>query len=187
MTIRHTDKHLGLILTATCQKFDLDLWAWPWPLSLTLTLTLKQGNSGVQTQFLASDLDLWPTILTYNPNLAKVKVDRSNSSAMRALTHRQTDTTKYIISLASRSISCSSFLAKRYHSGTNWGNTSHKKKMRNPHSPAGICILCTCSLTLSRARALKSQMLHEYLQKIVCNIFKDDNFIPITSYLLQCP
>ncbi len=54
--------------------------------------------------------------MTYNPYLAKVKVDlptkyqghRSNSSAVRALslTDRRTDATKYmyIISLASRSI-----------------------------------------------------------------------------------
>ncbi len=58
--------------------------------------------------------------LTYNPNLAKVKVDphtknqgrRSNGSAVRGRTDkrtdgqtdRRTDTTKYIISLASRSI-----------------------------------------------------------------------------------
>ncbi len=57
---------------------------------------------------------------TYNPNLAKVKVDlhtknqgrRSNGLAVRAVTDgrtdrrtdRRTDATKYIISLASRSI-----------------------------------------------------------------------------------
>ena len=43
------------------------------------------------------DLDLWPTTLTYNPSLAKVKVNfytknpghRSNSSAMRVPTHTQ--------------------------------------------------------------------------------------------------
>ncbi len=66
-----------LISTAARQKLTLtlthdldpDLWPWPWP----LTLTLKQGNIEVQTQFLA--FDLWPTTLTYNPNLAKVKVD----------------------------------------------------------------------------------------------------------------
>ena len=41
----------------------------------------------------------WPMTLTYNPNLAKVKVDpnakyqgqRSNGSAMRAHTDRRTD------------------------------------------------------------------------------------------------
>ena len=55
-----------------------------WP----LTLTSKECNSGVKTRFFAFDLAIWP--LTYNPNLAKVKVDlhteyqgrRSNSSAV---------------------------------------------------------------------------------------------------------
>ncbi len=50
--------------------------------------------------------------LTYNPILARDKVyphaknqgRRSNGSAVRALTDRRTDVTKYIISLASRSI-----------------------------------------------------------------------------------
>ena len=45
------------------------------------------------------DLDLWPTTLTYNPSLAKVKVDphakyqgrRSNSSEVRAYTNKRTD------------------------------------------------------------------------------------------------
>ncbi len=58
------------------------------------------------------DLDLWPTTLTYNPNLAKVKVhphaknqgQRSNGSSKTAqtdkLTNGQTDATKYIISPA---------------------------------------------------------------------------------------
>ncbi len=89
--------------------FDLDPWPWPRP----LTLTFKQGNSDVKTQFLAFGLDLWPKTLTYNPILAKVKVDphaknqsrRSNGSAMRSQTNgqtdRQTDPTKCIISLAS--------------------------------------------------------------------------------------
>ena len=67
---------------------DLDPWPWLRP----LTLTLKQGNSEVKAQFLACDLDLWPTTFTYNPNLAKVQVDphtknqgqRSNGSNRRA-------------------------------------------------------------------------------------------------------
>ncbi len=69
--------------------FDLDPWSWPWPLTLILTfdLTLKQGDSDVKTRFLA--FDLWPKTLTYNYNLAKVKVNlhtkyqghRSNGSA----------------------------------------------------------------------------------------------------------
>ncbi len=62
-----------LMSTATCQKFDLDLDRLPW--ARPLTLTLKQGNSEVKTRILAFDPDLWPTTLTYNPNLAKVKVD----------------------------------------------------------------------------------------------------------------
>ena len=72
-----------------------DLWPWPRP----LTLTLKQGNGDARTGFLAFDLDLWPTTLTYNPRLARVKVDphaknqgqRSNGSHRRARTHRHTD------------------------------------------------------------------------------------------------
>ena len=96
-----------LISTAACQKFDFDLWpwAWPWPwpvtltrpLTLTLTLTLKQGNSDVKTRLLTFDLDIWLTTLTYNPTLAKVKVDlyteyqgrRSNGPAVRAHTDKQ--------------------------------------------------------------------------------------------------
>ncbi len=74
---------------------DLDIWPWPRP----LTLTLKQGNSDVKTRFLAFDLDLWPTTLTYNPNLAKVKLNlhtkyqgrRSNGSAVRVSADGQTD------------------------------------------------------------------------------------------------
>ncbi len=85
---------------------DPDLWPWP------LTLTLKQGNSDVNTPFLAFYLDLWLTTLAYRPILGKVKVDphaknqgrRSNGSAVRAQTNGQMDATKCIISLASRSI-----------------------------------------------------------------------------------
>ncbi len=72
-----------------------------------LNLTLRQCNSDVKTRILAFDLDLWPTTLTSNPNLAKVKVDlhteyqghRSDGSAVRALTDGWTDATKRIISL----------------------------------------------------------------------------------------
>ena len=54
-------------------------------------MTLKQGNRDVKTRFLGFDLFLGPTTLTYNPNLARVKVDphtknhgqRSNGSAVR--------------------------------------------------------------------------------------------------------
>ena len=86
---------------------DPDLWSWPWP----LTLTLRQCNSDVNTQILAFDLDLWSSNLTFNPNLAKVKVNiqtkyqccSSNRLGMRALMDSQTDgrtnATKRIISL----------------------------------------------------------------------------------------
>ena len=50
--------------------------------------------------FWPCDLDLWPTNLTYTPNLAKVKVNYhtenegrgSHGSAVRVFTHRHTDT-----------------------------------------------------------------------------------------------
>ena len=59
-----------------------------------LTSALLLGNEN-----LPDDLDLWPTTLTYNPSLAKVKVNshtknqghRSNGSAVRVLTHRQSE------------------------------------------------------------------------------------------------
>ncbi len=42
--------------------------------------------------FFISDLDLWPTTLTYNPNLVRsYKTSRSNGSNGRARTHRQMD------------------------------------------------------------------------------------------------
>ncbi len=64
------------------------------------TLTWKQGISNVKTRFLAFDLDIWPVTLTCNPSLPTVKVDphtknqgpRSNGSAVRALTSKQTNT-----------------------------------------------------------------------------------------------
>ncbi len=72
----------------------------------------KQRNIDIQYDLSPFDLELWPTTFTYNPSLAKVKVDphakneaqRSNGIGVRELTDRQTDTTKRIISLASRSI-----------------------------------------------------------------------------------
>ena len=94
-------------------------WPFTWPLTLTstlkagpVTLTLKQLNNDVKTRFLAFDLDLWPTTLIYNPNLAKVKVNlhtefqghRSNSSAVRGGTEGQMDATKYIFSYSLRLI-----------------------------------------------------------------------------------
>ena len=66
---------------------------WPRPLTLALT----QGNSNAKTRFLAFDLDLWPTTMTFNPNLAKVNLHtksqgrRSSRSAVRVETDEQTD------------------------------------------------------------------------------------------------
>ncbi len=54
-------------------------------------------------------LDIWPTTLTYNPNLAKVNLHtkyqglRSIGAGVRALTDRQTDATKCIYLPASLS------------------------------------------------------------------------------------
>jgi len=68
------------------------------------------------TQFSLFDFNPWPTTLTYNPRLTKVKVDphaknqgqRSNGSNRRAPTDKRTGThknaTKRIISPATRSI-----------------------------------------------------------------------------------
>ncbi len=83
----------------------------PWPQN-----KLQDKKISCHNTFSQFDLDLWPTTLTYNPNLAKVKVDphakneghRSNISSMRGLTDRRadrrTDTTKRIIYPASQSI-----------------------------------------------------------------------------------
>ena len=61
-------------------------------------------NSGKDLEITLCDLDLWPATLTYNPNLAKVKVNfrtktqghRSNGLVVRVYTdthtHRQTET-----------------------------------------------------------------------------------------------
>ncbi len=121
---RHTDNYLRLVMVVVapcCPRLFLapnidgcapEIWPWPWP--RPLTLTLKQCNSDAKAQFYTFDLDLWPTTLTYNPNLAKVKgVDlhtkyqgrMSNRSSRRTqtLSDKQTDkrmdTTKCIISL----------------------------------------------------------------------------------------
>ncbi len=72
----------------------------------SLHMSLRWGQTSLNSAKLlcneiwCGDLDLWPTTLTYNPSLAKVKVNshtknqghRSNGSAVRVLTHRQTDT-----------------------------------------------------------------------------------------------
>jgi len=71
---------------------------------------------GERKQFSLFDLDLWPTTLTYNPRLAKVKINpraknqgqRSNGSNRRVPTDKRrdthTDATKRIIAPATRSI-----------------------------------------------------------------------------------
>jgi len=73
-------------------------------------------QTGERNQLSLFDLDLYPTTLTYNPRLAKVKVDphvknqgqKSNGSNRRAPTDKRTDThtdaTKRIIAPATRSI-----------------------------------------------------------------------------------
>jgi len=58
------------------------------------TCSAPQVQTGDRKHFLLFDLDLWPTTLTYNPRLAKVKIDphttnhgqRSNDSNRRAPT-----------------------------------------------------------------------------------------------------
>ena len=83
------DKHLRLVMAHIALYCTWQSWAinidrrapkyCSWPLTLKIIdpwpLTLNKGNSDVKTRFLAFDLDLWPTTLTYNPNLAKVKVN----------------------------------------------------------------------------------------------------------------
>ncbi len=90
-----------LISTAAHQKFDFEPNTWPWPQPLTLTLTfdldLKARQQWWQNTILA--FGIWPWPLTYDPNLAKVKVDphgknqgrRSNSLAGRLSADRRTD------------------------------------------------------------------------------------------------
>ena len=89
-------------LTLTLE-FDLDLWHWPLHLTLTLISSEKTLKPDVKHDLSQFDLDLWPTTLIYNPNLAKVKVDphaknqvrTSNGSNRRAQkykhTHKQTN------------------------------------------------------------------------------------------------
>ena len=56
---------------------DLDLGIWPWPLTLAwvFDLDLISSEKMLRHDLSQFDLDLWPTTSTYNPNLAKVKVD----------------------------------------------------------------------------------------------------------------
>jgi len=79
---------------------------------LRSTCSAPLVQMGERKQFYLFDLDLWPTILTYNPTLAKVKVarhaknqgQRPNGSNRRAPTDKRTEThtdvTKRIISPA---------------------------------------------------------------------------------------
>ena len=83
---------------------------------LISTCSAPLVQTGERKQFSLFDLDVWPTTLTYNPRLAKVKVDphaknqgqRSNGSNRRSptvkRTYTHTDATKRIISSATRSI-----------------------------------------------------------------------------------
>jgi len=79
---------------------------------LISTCSAPLVQTGERKQFSLFDLDLWPTTLTYNPRLAKIKVDphaktqgqRSNGSNRRVPTANghtstHTDATKRIISL----------------------------------------------------------------------------------------
>jgi len=64
------------------------------------TCSASLVHTGERKQFLLLDPNLWPTTLTYNPRLAKVKIDphaknqgqRSNGSNRRAPTDKRTDT-----------------------------------------------------------------------------------------------
>ena len=67
-----------------------------WQTDKHLWMVMSIVNSDVKTDFLAFDLDIWPKPLTYNPSLAKVKVNhhakyqgtRSNGSVVRVLKGR---------------------------------------------------------------------------------------------------
>ncbi len=108
-----THKHLALKMTLLCSLLhSAKLSPWyrllhdrnltltlsmtlTWPLTLTLTSTSKLGNSDVKN----TNFGIWPTTLTYNTKLAKVKVNlqtkqqccRSKSSGVRVVTDRQMD------------------------------------------------------------------------------------------------
>ncbi len=72
--------------------------------SVTMSLNSDQTSHHsaklLRNEILPNDLDLWPTTLTYNPSLAKVKVNshiknqchRSNGSVVRVRTDTQTHT-----------------------------------------------------------------------------------------------
>jgi len=83
-------------------------------------------------QFSLFDLDLWPTTLTYNPRLAKVKVDPRAKIKVKGQTvqigecpqtnrhtRRHMDATKRIISSAKRSIMKQKYILPQFsHDGT---------------------------------------------------------------------
>jgi len=87
---------------------------------LISTCSAPLVQTGERKKFSLIDVDLWPTTLTYDPGLAKVKVDaqaknqgqRSNGSNRTVPTdkrtdghtHTHTDDTKRIIAPATRSI-----------------------------------------------------------------------------------
>ena len=88
-----TDNSNGLVMVTRNYHW---LNSASWVLISTCSAPLVQ--TGEHKQFSLFDLDLWPTTLTYNPKLAKVKVDphtknqghRSNGSNRRAPTDKQT-------------------------------------------------------------------------------------------------
>ena len=79
---------------------------------LISTCSAPLVQTGQRKQFPLFDCDLWPTTLTQNPRLAKVKDkphtksqrQRSNGSNRCPQTNGETDTTKRIIAPATRSI-----------------------------------------------------------------------------------
>jgi len=101
---------------------------------LILTCSAPLVRTGEHKQLLLFDLDIWPTTLSYNPRLAKVKVDprarnqvqRSNGSNRRAPTDKRTDThthmdaVKRIISPSTRSIINQTMYADKYYRMTQW-------------------------------------------------------------------
>ncbi len=87
-------------------RHDVTLWrhVTSWRHSMTsydVTMSLSSDQTShhsaklLHNEILTNDLDLWPTTLTYNPSLAKVKVNhltknqghRSKGLAVRVLTH----------------------------------------------------------------------------------------------------
>ena len=96
-----TIDHSAPVEKSSTTTFDLDLEHWPWPRTFDLDLKQVKRQQKVMSKHvsLLFDVDLWPTTLTYNPSLAKVKIDphaknqgrRSNGSSVRVLTDWRTD------------------------------------------------------------------------------------------------